>query len=448
MVTRESPQLRRIALLARGEQLDLVVPTGDVLAHAITAAGVHLGPGDRVMGPEGSAIDPATAAEKLREGGLYAVTAFAREVTRSESRPVGVSDEGRSLPWALSACGLTAVIVALTTDRSGSRIVAAVVLALAAVFALLVWALRSTEKTKLYGCAAPLMLGVAAGALSVPTTTENYGSFSLAMGAAGAAILASLMLVIARAERVRASAAPIVVIAALVAAFCVIGPMLMWEPAQLALVISGLSVLSLRALPTMLVKVDEGYHIDYGKFMVLRWTVRGRVPQYVSRVNPDQITQLMHNAEARLQTSTVMLSLLAGIGIPAAVLPLAKDGLTERIAAIAFLMLAIVGLLTTSRRTVAPELRNPPRFAVVIGVAVFTVLFAVGTRWELIWLAAAVLAVVGLVVAVLSVSLLRGSRSLGWSRAGDVLDSLAIALVFPAALVAAGTLELLRGVLS
>jgi hypothetical protein len=214
------------------------------------------------------------------------------------------------------------------------------------------------------------------------------------------------------------------------------------------MVVSGLSALALRALPSLLVKVNEGYHIDYGKFMVLRWTVRGKVPQYLPRVHANEISQLVSNTEARLQTSIVMLSILAGIGIPAAIVPLAGEALIERIASISFVMLLSAGLMLSSRRTVAPELRTPPRIAAAIGLLVFAVLLAWNSGAQWLWIAAASMLILGAVVAIISVSLGRGSRSLGWSRTGDIVDSFAIALVFPAGLVAAGTLELLRGVLA
>lgn len=448
MVTTESPQLRRIALLARGDRLDLVVPKGDVLAHVIAAAGVHLGAGDRVIGPEGTAIDLATAATELREGGLYSVAHLAHASVKPIELAGAQLDRVRALPWALIACALTVVVVGLTSVQEGSRILAAVVLALAAVLTVCTWALRTTEQTRLSGCVAPLLLGAAAGGLSVPVGTDNYLSFAVSMGAAGVTILAAFMMVLARSQRIRAGATPIVVISAGVAALNVMSPMLEWQPAQLALVLSGAAVLALRALPSLLVKVDEGYHIDYGKFMVLRWTVRGKVPQYLPRVQTEQISQIVRNAEARLQTSTVLLSIFAGVGLPAAALPIAGSSLVERIAACVFVVLLVVGLLMTSRRTVSKELRTPPRFAAVLGLVVFTLIFSVGASGSWIWLVAAGLAAVGAVVAVLSVSLAQGNRSLGWSRTGDIFESFAIALVFPAALVAAGTLELLRGVLS
>lgn len=448
MVTTETPQLRRIALLARGEQFDLVVPKNDALAHAIAAVGVHLGPGDRVVGPEGTALDPATAAEALREGGLYSVTSLAQGVARSRASTASDLDARRSLPWVVSACGITAALIALASAQAGSRLIAAVVLALAAVITLLAWALRSTEDTKLSGCAAPLLLAVAAGMLCLPISIENYASYVLATGAAGAALLASLMMVVARAQRVRAAATPIVVISVVVAVLGVLSPIIAWSPAQVALAVSGAAVLTLRALPSVLVKVDEGYHIDYGRFMVLRWTVRGRVPQHVSKVQTDQISKLVHNTEARLQTATVLLSVLAGLGFPAAALPISAENAVERVAALVFVVLLVLGMLMTSRRTVAPELRTPPRVATVIGLIVLAIILALGAQGQWIWLVAAVLAAVGAVIAVLSVSLARGNRSLGWSRMGDALDSLAIALVLPAGLLAAGTLELLRGVLS
>lgn len=444
----ESPQLRRIALLAKGEKVDLVAPNGDALAHIIAAAGVHLQPGDQVMGPDGASIDPATSAAELQEGGLYAVTALDVRPVSSAKQGSQVVATSRALHWSLAAFGLMGAIVAFTAPPNGARPLTAVILVLAALLTLLNWCMQSDEATKLASCIAPLLLGACAGALIVPVGIESYGAFTVSMAAATVAILASLVMVTARAQRVRAGIVPVVVIASVVAALGVAAPALSWDPIKLSMVVSGLSALALRALPSLLVKVNEGYHIDYGKFMVLRWTVRGKVPQYLPRVHANEISQLVSNTEARLQTSTVMLSILAGIGIPAAIVPLAGEALIERIASISFVMLLSAGLMLSSRRTVAPELRTPPRIAAAIGLLVFAVLLAWNSGAQWLWIAAASMLILGAVVAVISVSLGRGSRSLGWSRTGDIVDSFAIALVFPAGLVAAGTLELLRGVLA
>jgi hypothetical protein len=56
--------------------------------------------------------------------------------------------------------------------------------------------------------------------------------------------------------------------------------------------------------------------------------------------------------------------------------------------------------------------------------------------------------VLALPVAVAAVALGRGWRTVWWARLGDVAESAAVALVFPAALIAAGTFGHFRQMLS
>lgn len=399
------------------------------------------------MGPDGVLVDPATTAENLREGGLYSVTRPALRDDKAR-RARDAAHTVATLPWALTAFGLAATLVALAASDSTIRWVAAGIVALAAVITSLAWAVQTRADTNFLSLAAPMTLGALAGALLVPPGTANYALFATAMAAAAVAALASLIAVATRLPRVRAGAATVSVIAVLVTALGLASPALRWDVGQLTIVLAAASVLGLRALPSLLVNVDEGYHIDYGEFMVLRWTVRGRVPEYIPQVESERVRQIVRNAEARLRVSTLLLSLFVAIGIPAAFVPLAEGNLLERIAATVFLTFAVLGVMLTSRRTVAPELRNPPRVAVLIGLTLGSLAVGLGGLGALTAIAAAGLIVVAAIAAVLSVSLARGTRSLGWSRTGDIVDSIAIALVLPAGVLAAGTLDLLRGVLA
>lgn len=446
-MTSAATQLRRIALRSAGTQHDLVVPQGDALAHVLAAAGVHLGPHDHVLGPDGAVVDPATTAAVLREGGLYSVTSSAREAEDSRRR-LASAGSVQTLPWALVGCALAASLVALAAGDVASRQIAAAVVALAAVLTMLAWSQQAPRATTFLTLSAPLALGVLAGVLCIPVGTHDWASFAIAMGAAGAAALAAILAVATPHSRIRAGASSVVVIAMLVAMLAFVSPSLRWSPAQLAVVLAAASVLALRALPSLLVNVDEGYFIDYGKFMVLRWTVRGRVPEYISVVEADRVRQLVSNAEARLRVSTLLLSVVAAAGIPAAALLLAEGDLLVQIATWAFLVLAPLGMLLTSRRTVSPELRNPPRFAVLVGLALCALAVGTGLVSVTAAVAAAFLLAAACIAAVLSVSAARGSRSLGWSRTADIVDSIAVALVLPAGILAAGTFDLLRGALA
>jgi hypothetical protein len=78
--------------------------------------------------------------------------------------------------------------------------------------------------------------------------------------------------------------------------------------------------------------------------------------------------------------------------------------------------------------------------SVVVAAGVFQ-----NVPWHLLF--GGLMLAAGVVAAAIAVPLAGGSRSLSWSRTGDIVESIAIALVVPASLLAAGTFDTLRGVI-
>lgn len=442
-MSQPAPHLRRIALDAAGDRHDLVVPQNEALAGALAAVGVHLGAEDRVLGPDGSVVDTATAVRDLREGGLYAVAGAPAEGSAravSAERSSGVSP----LPWALTGFGVAAAAMAGAVPQL--RWATVVVLALAAVAAVLSSALGRREQGA--AVAAALGLGGAAAAVAVWPSVVDTPGLAIAVGAAGVSVLAAMLGFAARSSRVRAAATPVIVVSALFAGLAMISPSLGWSPAQLLIVAAAAAAVGLRAAPSLLVGVDPGYHIDYGRFMVLRWTVRGRVPEFIERVDEQRVRAIVEAAEARLASTVAVLSVLAAAGIPAAVVPLSSGDLVQVISGALFATWMVLALLLTSRRTAAPRLRTPPRAAVAVGLLGLIVGLAPSVSGGAGTLVAGVVLAAGAIAAVVILPLARGERSLGWSRTGDIVDSIAVALVLPCGILAAGTLNLLQGVLA
>lgn len=444
-MSQPSPQLRRIALDAGGRRHDLAVPTGDALAAVLAAVGVHLGDGQRVLGPDGAVVDTGTPMTELREGGLYAVAGGAAAAPRGGA--AGAGGAVAVLPWALGGLGLVSGILALGADAW--RWPAVAVLGLAAAAALLA-AGRARPGRALV--VAAFGLGGLAAALA---TTAGAGlgpgvdpGLAVAVAAVAVTVTAGALMVVAEDDALRAAATPIVVISALFAALALLSPVLRWTPLQLLIAASAAAVIGIRAAPSLLVGVDPGYHLDYGRFMVLRWTVRGRVPEFIERVDEDRVRSIVAASEARLRSAIVLLSVIAAAGLPAAAQPLGSGDPVAAIAAAVYVATAALALMLTSRRTSSPALRLPPRLAVLTGLLGLAALLAPRTPELAATVAAAALLLAALVAAGMIAPLARGDRSLGWSRTGDIVDSIAIAVVLPAGLLAAGTLHLLRGVLS
>ncbi|MGO3146148.1 MAG: hypothetical protein ACTIJ6_00570 [Leucobacter sp.] len=464
MVSSVKTSLRRIAVHAAGSKMDLVVPATDALGHALSVAGVRLAPGDHVHGPGGAAVDPQTSAIELVEGGVYSVTR-GRAAGIDEARESEDGGAHRRLPWALVACGLTTAVVTVPLEDPMWRWIAAGALIISALISALIAGARTTERSGPLELAPGLLLGGLAGMLCAPRTGSGGADitgltvsnvlvwesmFAIALAFAGTAVIAVILSATARGALVRAGAATVGVICVLVAVAAAAFPLIERGPQQFAIVVSAASVLAIRALPALLVNADDGYFIDYGKFMSLRWTVRGKVPRYIERVQNDQVRDLVTITEFRLRTAILLLSLLAVPGIAAAVLPLTEGNLIERISAGVFLIFSVSALMLVSRRTVAPMLRRPQRLAAFAGAlgAVFVLGGTGAVPGIVLLIGAGVLLIAGTVIAAGSVSLLRGARSLGWSRTADIVESITVVFVMPAGLVAAGAIEVLRGVLS
>ncbi|KAF5288504.1 hypothetical protein FQR65_LT20952 [Abscondita terminalis] len=267
--------MRRIVLDAAGRRYDIALPKGDGLAGALAAVGVHLGAGERVLGPDGADVDSATIASNLREGGLYSV---ARPPSESKQRHLARGSAAyrvKTLPWAVIGFGSVAA-----------------------------------------------MLAVKFGLVSISTSVTAI----IAVLAAVIAVLASLRMVLAHAAHARAAATPMVVISA--------------------------------------------------------WCLMA----VVVRVSGSALRDELHRKRCGFPR-----------GIPAA-----------------------LGLLASLYHPVP----------LVTTVAAAALLFA------------------AIVAAVMVLPLMRGERSLGWSRAGDILDAVAVALVIPTGLIAAQTLNVLQGVLA
>lgn len=454
-MTSVSAPLRRIAVHTAGSNVDLVVPAGDALGHALSIAGFRLAPGDHVHGPGGETVDPQTSASELVEGGLYSVTR-GRALLNDETRSSVSIDRYRTLPWALVAVALTASIAALLFGEPMWRWVVAGVNGVTALLAALAAGARTTEHSSGLGLSPGLLLGAMTGLLLAPSSATGVNAelwnvmFAIALAFAGVAVVAVVLSATARIAAVRAGSASIALIAIVGALAAAVSPMIGWGPFPFAIAVSAASVLAIRALPALLVNADDGYFIDYSKFMSLRWTVRGRVPKYIERVDNVRVREMVAATEFRLRSSILMLSVLTVPGIAIAALQLTGGNLLERIGAGVFLLFSIGALMLVSRRTVAQNLRRPQRLAALAGfVGAVLVLTVSGTLPVLVLIiGSGILALFGAIIAAGTVPISNGVRSLGWSRTGDIVESITVVLVMPAGLVAAGAIEVLRGVLS
>lgn len=448
-MTTPSAEPKRIVVRASGVNHDLVVAADNQLVQVLTTLGVQLGASEQLLSPDGTAIDPSTRAVDLSDGGVYSITsaqsprqAAARGVKRSSRRVHA------GALWGLAMLGIVLVAGSMQLAPGWLRLSAAIALGISGLIVALLWAVRTAADTAVSGMLVPLGFGAAAAALSLPSNTADAATLTVTIAALAAAVLAGMIAVLSNDLRSRAGAWAAAIVLLCIGAVSLLSPLVGWSLPQLAIVLSAAAVLAIRALPTLTLSVDDGYHVDYQRFMALRWTVRGRMPEYISTVESVEAHRLVDAAEARLETTMPLLALVAVPGLPLSLTVLATGGTVERIAAGAVFVFGVLGLLLLSRRTVSPSLRRSPRIAVAVALGVSVVVAPVVLSSAVMQLAlAAGLLIAGLVAAAVVLPISGGSRSLSWSRTGDIVESIAIALVVPAALLAAGTFDTLRGVL-
>lgn len=426
---------------AAGQVHDLALPAEDALGQALVALGLMPRERERVVDPAGRPVDLATPAGGLREGGLYSVVAPARGRPGHEPGPTGVGPV--VLPWVLAGLALTILGLSLA---AGARSAVATLLGICSLLALIGWSQREEGAGYVW---VPLLVG--GGSVFLVLTSPGAQVLAAAAAFAVAATGGAFLALVAAPPSTRAIGAPIAVISGTLAAALLAGSLLGWELPQAALILGAGACVTLRALPHLLIGVDDGHHIDYGRFMVVRWTVRGRVPEFKPAVDAAAVRQRVRVSEARLHAATSYLAGLAAVGMWAAAAHLGGVSRLERLTAGITIAALALGLVLLSRRSAARALKFPPRLAAALGLAGAALITphtgaALGAGALLLGAGALLLAAV--VAAALAPALAGGARSIAWSRVGDLVEALAIAFVLPAAVVAAGTMDYLRGVLA
>ncbi|MDQ4215256.1 hypothetical protein [Microbacterium capsulatum] len=465
---------RRIALAGERARVDLALPFDETLADVLRTSG--LGeisvPGGRlaVLDPLGYEVDAATLGEELVEGGLYTVVDLPARTAEPEQRrrgghgPDRVDHGSRWLLLVVCAVLLLAAVTGTTLLDTWIRFATALLAAAGAAVTAVVWTRteRAAGALALRGVFAPAALSFAAGALLIPaslggTALPGAVQLSTAAGLLAAAITTALIALLT-ARRIRAAAGTIAILLVAFGAVWGFALLVHWGAPASAAICLGLVPLLLRGLPSALVNLPEGSFIDYEHFMSSRWTVRGTIPEPVTEVRPESVRRVVDESSARLTAGTVLLAAAAAVFAPIALLgewgedPFVVSG------GIALTACVVLALLLIPRHTSARVLRWSPRAAAVVVLLVAVAAFATGPAGRglfggalpssVVLPLAAVLFVAAVVAVALTRPVSRGAGSLAWSRVGDVVEALAVALALPAALLHADVLTLLRGLVA
>ena len=454
------PSLRRIAILSNDTRFDVAVPLDDTLGDVLRDLGFGLESGRHVvLGRGGVEAKLTTPALDLLDGGLYSIVDLRAPATRVVTSTVGpaVRFERGSIWWMLGVLSIIAVALdllggsATVFAQAEPRILVALALGVAAIISAVMWAARHPrdDMTDALAMLAPLALAFASGFVAIPLTLASGVQFAVVTGLLGSGVLGALLTVTVGGLRLRSAIGTTTILVLGLAAIWGITLLFGWSAATAAAISAGAVPLALRALPSTLVNVPEGYHIDYARFMSNRWSVRGSIPPSpTGPVRMDAVRGVVQDSTARLLAGTVVLSMVPVIMVPIALADSWRSSVLTLCGTLGLLGTLVIALLLLPRHSATPVLRWVPR-AAAIAIALEATSAATEAFGGLVLLAIATgLLLVGIIAAGVLVPIGRGASSLGWSRLADILEWVAIALSLPAGLLAVDILDLMRGMMA
>ncbi|MBX3094145.1 MAG: hypothetical protein KF680_06340 [Cryobacterium sp.] len=456
-MTVEAPDRRRVVVLSDERRVDLAIPPDETLGSVLRGLGVAFENGSHaIVDRSGAQVDAALTASQLEDGALYSVVDLGAHLPRAEH----ATDEVTARPhrqtawWALTVAGVIASVIAVaTTDRTQidtGQLIAALVLAAAAVGCSLLRTRHASPPTAhdTAVLAAPLSLAFAAGTLAVSATPAGTVHLAVTSGLLATGVLSALHTAMARDDRYSAATATITALALTLATIWGITLLANATPAAAAALSAGIVPVALRYVPTTLVNVADGHHIDFKHFMSSRWTVRGTIPETIDRVDTAEVRDIVETSTAKLATGIVALSATAALFYPFAPPPRGHVDVFVTLGAVLLPLCLVLALVLAARHYVSAPLRWATRASAAV-IVLHTIITISGDLGDIVVLATAGgLLILSLVTVYVLTLIARGAASLIWSRVADGTELLAIALSIPAALLAGDVLTILRGVMA
>ncbi|TPW77843.1 hypothetical protein [Schumannella soli] len=440
---------RRIAIIDGAERWDLSLPLSARLDSVLHRLGVDaVGEGRMLVSPSGAEIELDREIGSLGDGDVLAVIDLGERVVaprRRRDRTETVTSTS-SITWIAATAGILAAVLALLLPGSldpMARLVATGVLALSAIAS----AVATSRHTGIVSAVAPLAFAFAAGVGAVPLLPAATTQAAVLTGLLAAAVVAGLLALLARSGSMRAGVATGTVLLLVLAGIWGLTLLVGLDATAASALTLGLTPVALRILPTTLLDVPPGMFIDYERYQTTRWSVRQQLPEPGVSVRLAAVRGLVDASSARLLVGTAIVCTAAALGAPTAVSGFSRDGIVLG-GQIGLLVCVALALIFGARRYAVPALQWLPRAAalVVIGTGVVAITRLGDVGWVLLIAAVALGAGVATGAAVIPIS--RGARSLSWSRFADVLEGMTVALALPAGLLAAGVIDLLRGMMT
>ena len=450
-----APATTRAISIRSGElRYDIIAPTDLLVGEAITGIGVVLTPSTRLIQERaGTPVEPTDSVLTLRDGdtiSLIGPRPTGRQARRAATTARRAEGEPVAAWWLIGTIGVIAALafsIAPQTLPHGWRwavIVGLIVFALVATVVLITRRRAETSTTVGAAVLAPTSLLAAAAVAISPPSTLGVPVTLVTVSAVAASFLA-LCSVIARGGIARVQLSTLAVIATVVGAVHAAIVLLDAPEATAAAILVGAVPMALRALPSTLVEVPTGMFIDIERHQQTAWTVRQQLPEAITTVDRTRVARLIARSQARLLTATSALVAIAVVFLPAVIGSLAEVGMTARVGQLALMFFLVMALALSTRHHSARRLRmivggGAVACALICAVALHSLFSASLSTYVA---AGALLAAVLASVAIVPVS--RGARSLWWSRFGDIVETTCVIFSLPAALIAAGTIDAIRG---
>ena len=458
----ETIERRRIAVIDGATRHDLVLPTDVTLSQALRAVGIVIRVGrDTLVGPDGAEVSALVRADDLDDGAVLAFIDLAERSPAGRSRRGGTfaSGDARSVvpaAWLLGLCGVLAAaasLVAPASIPSPARFALVTVLALLTIAAGLTMSLRAPLDAPAPATAVPVLVAAfAAGAVAVPALPAAGVVVAVLAGLLSASASAGVFAVVAASPALRSALATASTELLIFAGIWALALMSGMDATAAAAISLGLCPVALRGLVATLVNVPPGLFIDYERYQTTRWSVRQKLPEEIDSITNADARSLVARSRARLVAGSVLLCLVAAVAAPYALVPLTAGGPVEASGRIALAASVTLALVLGARRSSTPLLRWLPRTTalVVAIVAILDVstLALAGGAATLLTVGACVCLAAGAAAGLATIPAGRGRVSLGWSRFGDVIEWIAIALALPAGMLAAGVVDVIRGMMA
>ncbi len=443
MTTTSSP-VRLLSVVVDGNRHDVAVPATLTLAELVAQAGRR--PDDpllRVSTLGGGPLElRAAVGELLADGATVLITAAGPPPRPSTAR--GSADRGRPAPLAagelaLSGAGLLAVVlIGLLARFEGLTMATRLIVAGAALVAGVAAAIGRVRPE--FGQPAAALFGFGAGFALVPAGFAGQLELAVTVGS----LTAAVVLAFARSGRTDGEAvvASVLLLAAVGTALAFgIGLTLGGSPRVPAAILLGLLPGVLRVLPSYSLDVPDEQLIDVNRLAVTAWTARtSRTP--ARRIRLAELRREVADAQRTVSAAAVTVSALA---VLLAGLVLARPGSpTARWGSIALVSLVLLALALQPRSARSLVNKVAPRLAAALLLGELAIELAGRHSPAGSLLGAAGLLLAGLLGCAAASAVATGWTSLRLSRSADLLESLAVLLALPAALIAVDAISTFR----